>query len=149
MGWLGSPGRLAGSLFEVFFFACSLPHVLDLCISVTLSGESGAGKTVNTKRVIQYFAIVAALGDTPGKKLVRPSFERNSCCFVPSFFFFPFFFLFFPFPLSSFYFFFFSSPNFLHLEACFGLTHPGLGFSLTFEQARLETILLKGEWMFF
>lgn len=35
-----------------------------VCVCVCVSGESGAGKTVNTKRVIQYFAIVAALGDT-------------------------------------------------------------------------------------
>ncbi|XP_053704649.1 myosin-7B-like [Synchiropus splendidus] len=47
--------------------------------SMLITGESGAGKTVNTKRVIQYFAITAALGENlkKGANLEDQIIEAN------------------------------------------------------------------------
>ncbi|CAO2590885.1 Myh6 [Lemmus lemmus] len=43
--------------------------------SILITGESGAGKTVNTKRVIQYFASIAAIGD---RKKENPNANKGT-----------------------------------------------------------------------
>ena len=74
---------MPGILNEHYLFY-SLTNLKCICV---FSGESGAGKTVNTKRVIQYFASIAAAGgkkDTGSEKKVsiRNSNRAHIICYL-------------------------------------------------------------------